>query len=160
MIPILRTIPRLLFLDCDGVLNSSTWWTHCSDIHKPGELWPKLDPTCVMRLHDILDRTGAVVVVSSTWRTTIRGTRYQFKREGLKLSGRQLIGVTPSLRRAQQPCIRGDEIALWLARRPQTRVERFVILDDEDDMGDLIFIGIGLAFFVGCALYAYACERL
>jgi hypothetical protein len=31
---------------------------------------------------------------------------------------------------------------------------------NEDDMSDLIFIAVGLAFFVGCALYAHLCERL
>lgn len=60
-------MPLVLFLDIDGVLNSvetmrSGRWNAGTET---------LDPENVERLDRLIQLTGAVVVVSSTWRKTL-----------------------------------------------------------------------------------------
>src|ERR1035438_5521397 len=66
----------VIFLDIDGVLNSKQWYAHDAASHEgissfssERELWERsIDPNCVQRLNRILQQTGAVVIVSSSWR--------------------------------------------------------------------------------------------
>ena len=58
---------RYLFFDCDGVLNSETWYK----THKPGNLEGQdndLDPKYIERLNRICSETWAYLVISSDWR--------------------------------------------------------------------------------------------
>jgi hypothetical protein len=64
----------VVFLDIDGVLNSKQWYAHDAASHEgisstERKLWEhSIDPDCVQRLNRILQQTGAVVIVSSSWR--------------------------------------------------------------------------------------------
>jgi hypothetical protein len=66
----------VVFLDIDGVLNSKQWYAHDAATHEgisplstERKLWEhSIDPDCVQRLNRILQQTGAVVIVSSSWR--------------------------------------------------------------------------------------------
>jgi hypothetical protein len=128
---------KVLFLDVDGVLNR----------HRPvgddGRLiWENwVHPELMARLNRIIDATGAVVVMSSTWRIGKRLADLRGGLGGVGFSGR-LIGATPTGRcswHEGMPCSaghRGAEIAHWLSEH-QGRVGNFVILDDESDMGRL-----------------------
>ena len=66
----------VVFLDIDGVLNSKQWYAHDAASHEvisptDRKLWEhSIDPDCVRRLNRILQQTGAVVIVSSSWRKT------------------------------------------------------------------------------------------
>jgi len=88
------------------------------------------------RLKRLLDRTGAKVVLSSTWRCDPVGLF-------AKHWGVPFIDVCPDKPRSP----RCKEIASWLADHPQ--VTRFVVIDDEDDELDDLplfqpsFAGIG-----------------
>lgn len=152
---------RVLFLDFDGVLNSSRWWSDrrfsvgeyspeelalrasmpvdaipdyirgsCSERRCLGDL-RMLDPDAVALVNELVRATGADVVVSSTWRHgySLNGLRWLLSSKGF--TG-QVIGVTPSEAHHR---IRGEEIQAWLDLLPI--VSRFVILDDDDDMGAL-----------------------
>jgi hypothetical protein len=96
-----------------------------------------VDPEAVKLLDEILDRTGAQVVVSSTWRLhgnglarVKRALHWGSKNQGgLGLRNhRRFIDVTGS--RSGEP--RGLEIDDWLKAHPE--VTKFVILDDDSDM--------------------------
>ena len=52
---------KVIFLDIDGVLN-------CSKTHNPRNLPYVIDPKLLKRFERLLERTGAKVVLSSTWR--------------------------------------------------------------------------------------------
>ena len=122
--------PKLIFLDVDGVLNKypATW--------KHSPLLP-LEPACMYRLCAIVNRTGAGIVVSSSWRLfpdayaglldTLTNPPYSIPKD-------TFLGVTPDL-----PTVtRGDEIQLWLYSHPRFIDCQFVILDDSEDMGALL----------------------
>jgi hypothetical protein len=105
---------KTVFLDIDGVLN-------CKRTYNPRKLPYVAEPALVARFKSLLDRTGAVAVLSSTWRYDPAGL---FSARYWKIP---FIDVTPDM--PNQP--RCDEVLAWLKDHPE--VERFVIIDDEDD---------------------------
>jgi hypothetical protein len=126
---------KVLFLDVDGVLNSSDFFhrvrnTITKDRHVATE---HIDPEAVGRLSKIVDATGVKIVVSSVWRYSYRPAEIQ------KILGHHgfnglVIGATP---RSTKSKARGQEIDAWLSESGLARkdpVERFVILDDDADM--------------------------
>jgi len=126
---------KILFLDVDGVLNSAGFFHRMRnkmtmDRHIPIE---HIDPKAVGRLSEIVEATGAKIVISSVW-------RYNYKpAEMLRILGHhgfkgQIIGSTP---RSTESKARGKEIDAWLSESGTDRkdpVECFVILDDDADM--------------------------
>jgi len=67
----------LVFLDFDGVLNHAAWleklFLKGIDEWSPGM---SFDRECVARLNRIIDETGALVVVSSSWRHAFVAFRF------------------------------------------------------------------------------------
>jgi hypothetical protein len=131
-------VTRLLALDFDGVLNSARFY----DKKHPGVL--PLDPAAVQLLNTLLDRSGALVVVSSTWRLGDDLMGLWSKLESVGFRGK-VVGVTPDLSRRPKvskiyrPVPRGEEIQAFVdeweaAREP---IESLVILDDDPDMAHL-----------------------
>lgn len=117
---------NVIFLDIDGVLNS----IESALVHngRTSLLCP-IRCGLVQRLATIAE---ARIVVSSAWRhgdtDALRETLRT--RAGAACLVPYIIGETPRL--SGQP--RGAEIAQWLERHPTPKVERYVILDDDDDM--------------------------
>jgi hypothetical protein len=105
---------KVIFLDIDGVLN-------CKKTRNPRKLPYVVDPALVRRFKRLLARTGAKVVLSSTWRYDPAGL-FSARHGGIPF-----IDVTPDM--PKQP--RRNEVLAWLKRHP--RVTRYVIIDDEDD---------------------------
>ena len=54
---------KAIFLDVDGVLN----YAGCPERTPHG--FTGVDPGCVRLLHSIIDPTGAVIILTSTWQT-------------------------------------------------------------------------------------------
>ncbi len=124
---------KLIFLDIDGVLCTGN---HMQKLSDNGEKWFKaLDPECVSRFNKLVAETGADVVVSSTWRLS-HGSHGRLAEELLgKGVVANIIGMTPILHNRNLDATRGDEIAAWIAGNKFDG--KFVIIDDDDDMGDL-----------------------
>ncbi len=105
---------KVIFLDIDGVLN-------CERTRNPRKLPYVVDRTLLARLKTLLKRTGAKVVLSSTWRIDPVGLY------AAKYWGVPFIGACPDLPRSP----RCKEVQTWLAGHP--RVTRYAVIDDEDD---------------------------
>lgn len=125
---------KVVFLDFDGVLCNHE---SISAGYK-ARTAPEQDPygahdDCVAALNHIIEQTGAMIVVSSTWRriskfrTAMAETLSKWSVKGT------VLDITPVLNDE----IRGKEIAQWLASYSRHPIESFVILDDDSDMGDL-----------------------
>lgn len=121
---------KVVFLDIDGVLNSQEWYW------SPEHVWRKeymsrreseLCPQHINRLNRITDTTGAKLVLSSTWRLAGLDNLIDLFRN-MGITG-EFIGETPIL-----SSIRGHEIGAWLS---ENDVDKFVIIDDDSDMGAL-----------------------
>ncbi|MFL6797965.1 MAG: HAD domain-containing protein [Xanthobacteraceae bacterium] len=105
---------KVIFLDIDGVLN-------CTTTPNPRKFPYIVDPNLCAKLRTLVGATGAEVVLSSTWRYDPVGLL------AAKHFGIPFIGVLPDL--PGQP--RSVEVREWLHRHPD--VERFVVIDDDDD---------------------------
>lgn len=123
----------------DGVLNSE------DDLMKYREknkitgciLYDEVEDRPLRLLKEIVDKTSAKIVVSSSWRigccrsgkeSIFGGRLYNKLEKRLKDYGIFIYDITPSLRSGTQ---RGDEIRKWLSKNP---VDNFIILDDDSDM--------------------------
>jgi hypothetical protein len=105
---------KVLFLDIDGVLN-------CPKTPNPRHFPYVVDQRLLARLQKLLDRTGAKVVLSSTWRLDPIGL-FAAKHWGVPF-----IGVCPD----RPKSARCKEILSWLSDHPKTT--RYAVIDDEDD---------------------------
>jgi hypothetical protein len=122
----------IAFCDVDGVLNNPWCYGHM----KAGNRVPA-DPRCVDALNFITRSTGALIVVSSTWRFGgLMFCRERFSEWGVEAP---VMDITPRLidesRSIAVAQARGQEIAAWLRIVDGfCDVSSFVILDDDDDM--------------------------
>ena len=117
---------KILFLDIDGVLNSRAYdrkrnWNEQTDI----------DETRLPLVREIIDKTGAKIVLISTWRSHWNRDENLISKYGLAIYDK-----TPDLGLLSK---RKDEVKAWLAEHAG-EVENFVILDDYrfgwDDLSD------------------------
>lgn len=146
---------KVIFLDIDGVLNTSRSTTTKKAVivnmgdHTVG--FNRFEPGCVERLNEITDATGAKFVISSTWRIgcklngTLELLYKHLKNEGV--TG-EVIDVTPldkecgyinELFPSGSHGVRGLEIQKWLNdNHGKYSIEKFIMLDDSSDMYHLM----------------------
>ena len=116
---------KVLFVDCDGVLNSERWFIE--DMRNGGVSFGlrSVDPAAVEMLREVLRVTGAVPVLTSLWRLADACV------EALRAAGLPITEMTPILRGDAN---RGEEIRAWLEAHPD--VTGFAIVDDDAAAGD------------------------
>lgn len=118
---------KVVFLDFDGVMDTAYYDYALIRDHKPNtdSYGPIFDPMCVDNLRQIIDKTGAVIVVSSTWKFSMSYKELQEMWRVRDLPG-QIIGVTPTFMEKD----RGYEIETWLEECEEPC--QYVIIDDLD----------------------------
>ena len=118
---------KALFLDIDGVLNSKRY-----DDTRVGTSSFNIDESRLPLVKEIIDRTDALIVLSSTWRRKLydnirpksgEGTRLlmTFEKYSLKISY-----ITPDIGAL---ATRPQEILAWLSEH-EGEIDAFAILDD------------------------------
>ncbi len=146
---------KVLFLDIDGVLNSQNWFgwrAYCAKHPGIGEFatdkdltsddymrykLAMLDQRAVANLNRIIDETGCVVVLSSSWRWQNNQKENDKIVEALRLRGFKynFYDITPKIYMDEFGTQRGTEIKTWMDRELEmTEIESYVILDDDNDM--------------------------
>lgn len=140
---------RVIFLDIDGVLNSHAFFRskvtpeqaaalragpvvlRGEEDHAKG----MLDPAAVALLNELVEKSGAEVVISSTWRYAFSMgiIRRALHHNGFK-HNRAIIDHTPVS--ADSGPDRGHEIQEWIDGQT-VKPAAFVILDDNEDMAHL-----------------------
>lgn len=140
---------RIIFLDVDGVLNGYNRWNTLGwnivckfNSEKLRNWYRNLTKPCgihirkVKRLAKIVRKTGAKVVMSSSWRFAWRkdgfgvdtlGGNFKLLDNLFKIYEIELIDITPHLGNEG----RDSEIIQWLAQN-EDKVDNFIILDDEN----------------------------
>ena len=131
--------PKLLFLDVDGVLNSETFIRAYCLVH--GERsWrsESLDSAAVRRLNEVIQATGAQIVVSSTWRIGRSVEELQELLHGKGIVG-EIVGKTPRLYRlpSGEERVRGHEIHEYI-RTLSVPPSGIAIVDDDSDMAHML----------------------
>jgi len=110
---------KIIFLDIDGVLNSKR-------TPNPRKFPFIVDPILLERLRRLLEMSGAEVVLSSNWRHDPSGM-FAARHYGVPF-----VDTTADL----PGRARADVILDWVRRHPD--VERFIVIDDEDDELDAL----------------------
>lgn len=115
---------KILFLDIDGVLNSTrsavAFGGYPMNVEKPH--MERFDHVAVALIKKICKDTGAKIVLSSVWRL------YEGHMNMANALHLPIIDSTPE----KLTALRGEEIAMWLRDHPE--VEKYVIIDDDSDM--------------------------
>jgi hypothetical protein len=110
---------KVIFLDVDGVLNNFNLLSRYG--------FDYIDEGCVSLLANVVRATGARIVLSSSWR--LEDKNRSIVKSTLRASKLEIDDQTPYL----QGRARIEEISLWLKDHPD--VNKFVILDDDEDAG-------------------------
>ena len=122
---------KIIFLDIDGVLNSDNSIKNSSHLKQFADM---PSASMVGNLNYIIEETEAKICVSSSWRYIFKLMPLQYL---LYLCGVKphdvIVGVTPVTKLSGN---RGMDIRAWL---DCNSTKRFVILDDNDDVGNLIY---------------------
>lgn len=124
---------RVIFLDVDGVLNTSS-----TKERIPGLPYTGIDPRRVENLKALVDQSNladeTVIVLSSSWRAGVDryGNQipghYTYLRECLAEQGLSIYDETPFIGDGQH---RGAEIRSWLKAHWSLGITGMAILDDE-----------------------------
>ena len=133
---------KVIFLDIDGVLNTKEFHSKMSDDAPKDEFGYAFDSTAVANLAHIIEETGAVIVISSSWKF-YGVTRLREMWKLRNLPGR-ILDITPNtisddillnanLEEMELGVCRGNEIKEWLSKH-QGKVSNYVIIDDFDDL--------------------------
>lgn len=125
-----NTINKIIFLDCDGVINHNAWYKS-NEYYNNEFIDPDIDPKVIERLNKLTDEFGIKIVISSSWKIDDYCVQ-RLEKAGLK----NIIDVTPNLIFSCSPELysRGLEIDAWLMNHPG--YYKYLILDDMMDFND------------------------
>lgn len=115
---------RVLFIDFDGVLTSEGYTRQCIFECRRENMFgiDWFDPSCVSALEDIVRKTHASIVISSSWRE-LGITKLRQLWENLSMPGR-LLGTTPVWIVDKK-----ESILSWLDSHD---CEYYAVVDDDD----------------------------
>ncbi len=115
---------KVIFLDVDGVLNCAFSRSRCG-------MFTGIDSRKVKALRQIVEQTGARLVLTSTWKEDWQRLDKESQTEAGDYLDRKLKRERLALydKTEDYGRMRGKEIREWLARHPG--VEAWVVLDDE-----------------------------
>jgi len=116
---------KLAFLDVDGVIINRQSCKISYD---------NADPNCVARLNQLIEQSGAKIVVTGAWRMSRGVNELQQLLDRWHVLG-VVIGKTPD---GPRGCKRGDEIGKFFQEWPGEEIQSFVILDDDADFGQFL----------------------
>lgn len=116
---------KVIFLDIDGVLCCARSCVAHGGYPAAGNpvSWGKFDEVAIKLLQEAMRKTGAIVVLSSNWRSTVNLEALQW---------RLGIRIESTTREGTEAEPRGAQIHDWLIRH--SGVESYAILDDDEDM--------------------------
>ena len=122
-----KRIMKIIFLDIDGVLNSRTY-----DRKRNRNEQTDIDESRLPLVKEIVDSTGAEIVLSSTWRGHWDKAPEKCDEDGVYINnifekfGLKIFDKTPDL---GIDFDRPDEVNAWLKATAEV-IESFVIIDD------------------------------
>lgn len=121
---------KVIFLDVDGVLNSEHIFRKEHRRYKRTNevrIDKDIEKRFVRNLKWLVKKTGAKIVLSSSWRGAVKANKDHHLHRYLEECGLEIYDYTPHI-----GLDRGIDIQEWLNHHLD--VTNIVILDDEDDM--------------------------
>lgn len=114
---------KVLFLDIDGVLNTASF------LRAHGDFCLAIDPEKFQLIKEIVESTGAFIVLTSSWREHWEKEEEKCDASGLEINrifhrhGLSIFDKTEFLGTSRE-----EEIEAWLSLHPE--VKSFVAIDD------------------------------
>lgn len=121
---------KVIFLDVDGVLNSKDWLEN-NRVRTENSV----NPEKVKLLAEIVQKTNAAVVLSSTWRYIPEHPMFMYLTDMLGQNGIKIHSFTPKL-----DGDRPKEIKAWVEK--QSEEVKFVSIEDDFSEDDYRKYGI------------------
>lgn len=132
---------NIIFLDIDGVLNTEWWHLNKGKNTHQDQYGDTFDPKAVANLALIIEKTGAEIVISSSWKFSGLESMQAMWRER-KLPGK-VIDITPNTvsdeillkadpEELDKMPLKGYDIEEWLSKNGE-QVKNYIILDDENN---------------------------
>lgn len=143
---------RIVFLDCDGVLNNSHTSTHI-----PNTCYVGLDDALMKNFKILMDKSNeeeeTKIVLSSSWRKNLVKSKsnnedydeggddtLKYLKEELAKYDLEIFDYTPYFKgkfieEKQRKAGRGDEILDWLNNHKDLNITNYLILDDDEHYG-------------------------
>ena len=128
---------KVLFLDIDGVLNTALWHRQADKNLEKDQYGYLFDSKSIANLANIIDETGAHIVISSSWKCMgLPKLQKMWVERGLP---GKIIDATPDCQDSKLwqemdfQYNRGCEIKAWLTQNGKN-VSHYAILDDLDDI--------------------------
>lgn len=114
---------NVIFLDFDGVMDTAYYDLYLTNhgMAEKDRFGVVFDPDCISNLAKIIKKTGADIVVSSTWKYFMSLTDLQEMWKYRNLPG-NVIDITPNVTNK-----RGKQIDAWLQEHS---VDNYAIIDD------------------------------
>jgi hypothetical protein len=126
---------KLLFLDIDGVLNSTKFFNRIRSFIQIIDEDDYLDPEPIKIINELIEETDAKVIISSSWRLihSLEKINFLLQKHGAIFSA---VDVTPELTNNNQWGKRGLEIQAYLDSLKK-KPESICIIDDNNDIKPL-----------------------
>lgn len=129
---------KYIFLDFDGVLNSGNNYNRLvmSGLPVKDRYGTLFDAKCVSRLDMVLERTGAKIIVTSSWRyvLSLRELDAMWRERELPGAISDILPLDVPLPPNPYSPQRGAEIEEWFRRRRKQAAKcRYAIIDDVPD---------------------------
>jgi len=119
---------KIIFVDVDGVLNCKN--TTDTVMGDDGRRYDGIDSDKIQLLKEIIDKTDAYIILSSTWRLYDTFTEYLEEKLGdYKV---RIKGITPRSK-AFTYTYRFREIQNWFNENDTRDIVNYIILDDIDE---------------------------
>lgn len=116
---------KIIFLDIDGVLNSTEYY---KKVNMKIDNWERFDPETVKLIKALIEEFNARIVITSSWRFGAKDLLMKELRKTQLLKYLYKSWETPMVYLGT----RGEEIKQWLTMHSE--VNGYVILDDRDDI--------------------------
>lgn len=130
---------NIIFLDIDGVLKTPSTFNNDENELSGSMIYKinfdkktfNLNESCVQYLKNVVEKTNCKIVISSSWRikSCIKDFNKMFKLYDWDTED-IIIGFTPITTNG----IRGEDIDEWFRNHYNIDVEKYIILDDCDDI--------------------------
>ena len=121
---------KIIFLDIDGVLFTNNHYSFLTLNRQKirDKFGFYFDPACIIRFNEIIDKTNAKIVISSSWKMQgVQNLKECFIDRGIK---GEIIDVTTSMTSEGKFFFcREDEIKYWLNKNV---VDNYAVVDDLD----------------------------
>lgn len=123
----------IVFLDIDGVLNSTAWMEQRPlrgfippDTAEEAFAEERLDPAAVARVRQLVEHRGASIVPMSSWRHRMPVPEFARLSALYGWADAPVIGATPDISHAT----RGEEVEAWLVENGELP---YICIDDDAD---------------------------